>query len=43
MCAKLKQKPGHVDTKGERVDGRNWEIGTDTYILLILCLKTDNK
>ena len=26
-------------TKGERSGGRDWEIGIDIYILLILCLK----
>ena len=28
-----------MDTKGERKGGRNWEIGFDTYTLLILCIK----
>ena len=27
------------DTKGERENGINEEIATDTYILLILCIK----
>ena len=28
-----------MDTKGGRKDGMNWEIGTDTYTLLILHIK----
>ena len=28
-----------MDTKGEGEGGRNWEIGIDTYTLLILCIK----
>lgn len=35
-----------MDTKrGKEVGGRNWEIGNDTYTLLILCIKqtTDEK
>ena len=29
----------YMDTKGEGDGGRNWEIGIDTYTLLILCIK----
>ena len=29
----------HMDTKGERGVGMNWEIGIDIYTLLILCIK----
>ena len=25
--------------QGGREDGRNWKIGTDTYALLVLCIK----
>ena len=28
-----------MDTKGEGAGGRTWEIGIDTYTLLILCVK----
>ena len=28
---------GHQERSG--VEGRNWEIGIDTYILLIVCIK----
>ena len=28
-----------MDTKGERGGRMNWEIGTDIYTLLILCIK----
>ena len=29
----------YMDTKGEGGGGRSWEIGIDTYTLLILCIK----
>ena len=29
----------HIDTKGAKGDGMNWEIGTDIYTPLILCIK----
>ena len=29
----------HIDTKGEREDGMNWEVETDIYTPLILCIK----
>ena len=28
-----------MDTKGKRRGGRNWEIGTDIYTVLTLCIK----
>ena len=40
LICKQKQRQRHMDTKGERRGGgRNWEIGIDTYTLLILCIK----
>ena len=31
-----------MDTKGERRGGRNWEIGIDIYIVLMLYIKKIN-
>ena len=28
-----------MDTKGENGSGMNWEMGTDIYTLLILCIE----
>ena len=42
LFAKQKQKDVEnkfMNTKGEKEDGNNWEIGIDIYTLLIVCIK----
>ena len=43
LFAKQKWRPvvedRYMDTKGKRRGGRNWEIGTDIYIVLTLSIK----
>ena len=48
ICGYLKSRNRDTDIENKRMDtkwegggGMNWEIGTDIYILLTLCLKID--